>query len=176
MKLIKKFQKPSGPITRYETLPNIEVIGYRPIQIKTYKPLHKDYPFTGHSSVDIPIDEDEYGNLYGISVDKTSKSKDYNLVTNNCADATLGALNYIFGTNEKPYLFTTPGDVRDYAIKKLHGKVTRDENGIDTILIPRNKYNAKRISKKALEWAKGKDEDTVYEFDYKDGGQINAIE
>ena len=166
-----------GPITRYETLPNIEVVGYRPIELKTYKPLHKEYPFTGHSSLDIPIDEDTayiqgWYSPYGISIDKTSNSKDYNLVTNNCADATLGALNYIFGTKEKPLLFTTPGDVRDYAINKLHGKVTRDENGIDTILIPRNKYNAKRISKKALEWAKGKDEDTVYEFDYKDGGQI----
>ena len=170
-----------GPITRYETLPNIEVIGYRPIELKTYKPLHKDYPFTGHSSLDIPIDEDtaytQGGYLpYGISVDKTSNSKDYNLITNNCADATLGALNYIFGTKEKPLLFTTPGDVRDYAINKLHGKVTRDKDRIDTILIPRNKNNAKKISKKALEWAKNKDKNTVYEFEYKQGGKMNILE
>jgi hypothetical protein len=66
-----------GPITRYETLPNIEVVGYRPIELRTYKPLHKEYPFTGHSSLDIPIDENtaytqgQYS-PYIISVDKTS--------------------------------------------------------------------------------------------------------
>ena len=170
-----------GPITRYETLPNIEVVGYRPIELKTYKPLHKEYPFTGHSSLDIPIDEDTaytqgWYSPYVISVDKTSNSKDYNIVTNNCADATLGALNYIFGTKEKPFLFTTPGDVRDYAINKLHGKVTRDKDGIDTILIPRNKNNAKKISKRALEWRKNKDDKTIYEFEYKDGGKMNILE
>ena len=179
---IRKMQTAAGgPITRYETLPNIEVVGYRPIELKTYKPLHKEYPFTGHSSLDIPIDEDtaytqgQYS-PYVISVDKTSQSKDYNLITNNCADATLGALNYIFGTKEKPFLFTTPGDVRDYAINKLHGKVTRDKDGIDTILIPRNKNNAKKISKRALEWRKNKDDDTIYEFEYKQGGKMNILE
>ena len=179
---IRKMQiAAGGPITRYETLPNIEVVGYRPIELKTYKPLHKEYPFTGHSSLNIPIDEDtaytqgQYS-PYVISVDKTSNSKDYNLITNNCADATLGALNYIFGTKEKPLLFTTPGDVRDYAINKLHGKVTRDKDRIDTILIPRNKNNAKKISKKALEWAKNKDENTIYEFEYKGGGKMNILE
>jgi hypothetical protein len=28
----------------------------------------------------------------------------------------------MFDTSESPYFFTTPGDVRDYAIKTLKGK------------------------------------------------------
>jgi hypothetical protein len=51
-------------------------------------------------------------------------------------------LNKAFGTSESPALFTTPGDVRDYAINKLHGKVIKNNNGSDTVLIPRNKNNA----------------------------------
>jgi hypothetical protein len=58
----------------------------------------------------------------------------------------------------------------------LHGKVTRDKDGIDTILIPRNKNNAKKISRRALEWRKNKDDDTIYEFEYKQGGKMNILE
>ena len=86
---------------------------------------------------------------YEIRIDKNSSADNYNLITNNCADATLEYLNDIFGTKESPYLFTTPGDVRDYAIKVLKGKVVK-RDGIDTVLIPRNKNNATLLSEKAL--------------------------
>jgi hypothetical protein len=48
-------------------------------------------------------------------------------------------------------LFTTPGDVRDYAIHKLHGKLVHNDNGSDTVLIPRNAKNKTKISKEALD-------------------------
>jgi hypothetical protein len=38
----------------------------------------------------------------------------YNLVTNNCADATRCALETISGKKMNPYFFTTPGDVLDF--------------------------------------------------------------
>lgn len=176
MKLIKKHQ--NGGITKVISsntnnfipvtsnfLPEVIVKGYRPIELKTYYPLGKDYPYTGHSQLDIPItveaankfglynsnipEEDKIKTPYEIRIDKKSSADDYNLITNNCADATLGYLNSIFGTKESPYLFTTPGDVRDYAIKVLKGKVVK-RDGIDTVLIPRNKNNATLLSEKAL--------------------------
>lgn len=55
----------------------------------------------------------------------------------------------MFGTKESPYFFITPGDVRDYAIKVLKGKVVK-RDGVDTVLIPRNKNNATLLSEKAL--------------------------
>ena len=176
MKLIKKHQ--NGGITKAISsntnnflpvtsnfLPEVIVKGYRPIELKTYYPLGKDYPYTGHSELNIPItidaankfglypsntlEEDKIKMPYEIRIDKQSSADDYNLITNNCADATLGYLNDIFGTKESPYLFTTPGDVRDYAIKVLKGKVVK-RDGVDTVLIPRNKNNATRLSEKAL--------------------------
>ena len=176
MKLIKKHQ--NGGITKAISsntnnflpvtsnfLPEIVVKGYKPIELKTYYPLGKDYPYTGHSELNIPItveaankfglynssvtEEDKIQMPYEIRIDKQSSADDYNLITNNCADATLGYLNDIFGTKESPYLFTTPGDVRDYAIKVLKGKVVK-RDGIDTVLIPRNKNNATLLSEKAL--------------------------
>ena len=176
MKLVKKYQ--NGGISKVISsntnnflpvtsnfLPEVIVKGYRPIELKTYYPLGKDYPYTGHSELNIPItieaankfglyhsdipEKDKIKMPYNIRIDKRSSADDYNLVTNNCADATLEYLNSIFGTKESPYLFTTPGDVRDYAINVLKGKVVK-KDGIDTVLIPRNKNNATRLSEKAL--------------------------
>lgn len=39
---------------------------------------------------------------------------DYNLLTNNCSDATREVLEEISGKKLNPFLFTTPGDVRDF--------------------------------------------------------------
>lgn len=156
---------PELEVTNNNILPEVVVTGYRPIELRTYYPLGRDYPYTGHSQLHIPITEeaaDEYGlydsddevpeyrSRYRIRVNKRPYAEDYNLVTNNCADATLGYLNYMFGTKESPYLFTTPGDVRDYAINKLKGKLIKGER-YDKVLIPRNKNNATLLSKKALE-------------------------
>lgn len=40
--------------------------------------------------------------------------KGYNLVTNNCADATRKVLEAIYQIKMNPWLFTTPGDVKDF--------------------------------------------------------------
>ena len=143
-------------------LPELTVTGYRPIKLRTYYPLGKEYPYTGHSKLEIPLTDriaNEYGfisdeaqknRFYGeIVVDKSGRSKDYNLISNNCADATLGFLNDMFETDERPMFFTTPGDVRDFAIKKLGGVAVK-ERGVDTVLIPRNKANADFLSQQAV--------------------------
>jgi len=43
-----------------------------------------------------------------------TKDAGYNLVTNNCSDATRCALEAISGKKMNPNLFTTPGDVLDF--------------------------------------------------------------
>ena len=152
------------PSTYYAgTLPEVTAQAYAPIRLNTYYPVVSDYPYTGHSELKIPIDrttwwdytgEKEYPNdrvLPYVTIDKKSGAPDYNLVTNNCADATLNYLNKAFNTHESPMLFTTPGDVRDYAIHKLHGKLVHNDNGSDTVLIPRNARNKTKISKEALD-------------------------
>lgn len=158
----RRYKRPDG--STYSYVPTYDkdiptVVGYAPIRLNTYYPIVSKYPFTGHSSLEIPVDREafygpgsnEYINtLPRISIDKLGSAKDYNLVTNNCADATLKALNTLYNTNEKANLFTTPGDVRDLAIK-LGGRVVKNGDGSDTVLIPRNKDNYKEISNKALE-------------------------
>jgi hypothetical protein len=148
-------------------LPEVTVTGYRPIELKTYYPLSKEYPLTGHSELYIPITNDvadDYelrthedvanNKSIALDIDKLSTSKDYNLLLNNCADSTLGYLNKMFGTSESPALFTTPGDVRDFAIDTLNGKVI-NKDGVETVIIPRNKRNADALSKRAIElWNK----------------------
>lgn len=138
--------------------PEVVITGYKPIELQTFYPLISEYPLTGHSSLSIPITDNiakEYGinNNSKLVIDKLSDAENYNLITNNCADATLGYLNYIFGTKESPMLFTTPGDVRDYAITQLGGKVVK-KDGVDTVIIPRNKENADKLSRRALDFRK----------------------
>lgn len=54
-------------------------------------------------------------------------------------------------------MFTTPGDVRDYAIDALGGKKVEGKDGIETILIPRNKKNANVISRRVLDLQNAED-------------------
>lgn len=107
------------------------------LQLDTYYPFVSKYKYTGHSQLG--------------RVNKSGKSNDYNLLTNNCANATKRCLEYIFNKQDKNFLFTTPGDVRDFAIDKLHGiripkgytynqetdQLKKDnEKGKESILIP----------------------------------------
>lgn len=88
--------------------------------LDTYYPvINKQYPYTGHSSLTI-LDKDN-GKYRHYTLDKSSKSKDYNLFTNNCSDATRCALEKAFNKKINPFLFTTPGDVQDFALEELHG-------------------------------------------------------
>ena len=95
-------------------------------------------------------------------IDKSSDSPTYNLLTNNCADATLGALNAIFGTNESSFLFTTPGDVLDYSkkiAKKFGGKSYTPEYGMVRTIIPRNKDNYKDTARNFYKYAQSHETD-----------------
>ena len=89
------------------------------ITLYTYYPIVSRYPYTGHSRLSMTtIDKDRYQRY---NINKTSRHKDYNLITNNCSDATREALEKTFNKKCNPLLFTTPGDVQDFALKQLNG-------------------------------------------------------
>jgi hypothetical protein len=91
-----------------------------------------DYKWTGHSSII----------FNGLSISKNFDDKDYNLVTNNCSDATKQALEIVFNKKLNTGLFTTPGNVRDFAIQ--NGGKSQDKRN-RTIIIPMNKNRYERL-------------------------------
>lgn len=97
---------------------NLEELEVRPktaqLELSTYYPLSSQYPFTGHSALGLWPDY-EGGPISYISKDMSAS--DYNLVTNNCADATRTVLEEVLGIKMHPWFFTTPGDVRDFLIE-----------------------------------------------------------
>lgn len=96
------------------------------IYLNTYYPVtSKDYPFTGHSML-----RTEGGNIINIMSD----DPEYNLVTNNCSDATRCALEIATGKKINPWFFTTPLDVKDFAEKKLGGKSKNYEGSTQTVI------------------------------------------
>lgn len=120
-----------GPIEYNTNLPEVEVTANTPrryLTLNTYYPIESSlYPFTGHSSLTIPssfakdIDGNNQFVYKGGTISKTGRDKDYNLITNNCSDATRECLESVFNKKLNPFLFTTPGDVRDFAIESLKG-------------------------------------------------------
>lgn len=170
-------------------LPEITVNGYRPIELYTYYPVISQFPFTGHSELYVPLNshfmkpQELNPSLETVpfgAVDKRMDSKDYNLITNNCADATLGALNYMFGTKESPNLFTTPGDVQDFAIEKLGGKATELKDGRIKVVIPRNKDNYQVLTNKFIDWTLTQDDKTASIFNETqrikaNGGELDFL-
>lgn len=98
----------------------------RPLTLATYYPVVSKYPFTGHSAL--------YGSVntfapwynpdfptISISVSKQMDADDYNLLTNNCADATGEVLAAGVGkSNVGAWPFTTPGNVQDFAKANYH--------------------------------------------------------
>lgn len=132
------------------------------IALDTYYPLSSRYPFTGHSAISLVEDQTS-----PYLIDKLPTDKGYNVITNNCSDATKKALERTFNKNLKTALFTTPGDVRDFALEELngipefkedsvfspiHGKYMFDdgsvyrEKGRETIFIPVTKDQKDFIS------------------------------
>lgn len=124
------------------------------IPLETYYPFISDYPYTGHSK--IPYFVDWGGDDLG-----------YNLVTNNCSDKTREALEYTFNKKINPFIFTTPGDVRDFAIKQLNGikvptgydydiesdkfvKIAKPKKGMNKVLIPASVEQYKKFKDYAL--------------------------
>ena len=93
----------------------VEVQAWEPIFLRTWYPIGhpwRDYSsqddfYIGHSAL-------EAGNYI---FTKYPYESDYNLVTNNCSDATREVLEAVFGKKADVVGFTTPGDVRDFAIE-----------------------------------------------------------
>jgi hypothetical protein len=100
--------------------------------LRTYYPfINKEVPLTGHSQLETPVSQ----------ISNFTSNEGYNLVTNNCADATRRALNALFRKTYKPSLFTTPGNVRNFALNNLGGYVYTghkfyNEPGLDRVIIP----------------------------------------
>lgn len=115
------------------------VIGYAPLNLETYYPVghiwynpKKDWHYPiGHSNI--------YGGARGT---KTMSDYDYNLLTNNCSDETRRMLETVFNKKADITGFTTPGDVRDFALdnggqeKESHGRL---------VTIPMNKERFDRL-------------------------------
>lgn len=132
-----------------------------PAVLNTFYPIISMYPRTGHSSLAVSgLVPNYYGDAQvgTISINKGARNKDYNLVTNNCSDATRCALEKAFDKEIDPFLFTTPGDVQDFALTELGGK--KYIVG-DSIYIPgENKYEQR--SKEDINKAKIRGLSTVY--------------
>lgn len=88
-------------------LPEIQV---KPTQLyatlNTYYPFVSKYPYTGHSELVTPS---------GKIISTSGIDKNYNLFCNNCSDATGTALQKAFNKKLNAKVFTTPGDVKDFA-------------------------------------------------------------
>lgn len=104
------------------------------VLLTTYYPFVSDYPLSGHSRLDTPG---------GNSVNVMSDDPGYNLLLNNCSDATRQALEQATGRKMSPWLFTTPGDVRSFAEDVLGGKSFDNGDGsIETwIDLPQQQIN-----------------------------------
>ena len=106
----------------------IVVKGYAPLKLYTYYPLDNDY-LIGHSAI--------IGNP--LPINKTPDHPTYNLFTNNCSDATGQCLEKIFGKKMNTVLFTTPGDVRDFAIE--NGGIQKPNLPFVSIPMNESRYN-----------------------------------
>ena len=90
--------------------------------------------FIGHSSLVSPATEFYNAGPFAgagknfINITKRMEDPDYDLIKNNCSNATRDALEQISGKSINPFLFTTPGDVKDFAESELGG-VTKYEGG-----------------------------------------------
>lgn len=110
-------------------------------ELNTYYPITSRYPFTGHSEIITPEKS---------SISLSGVARKYNLITNNCSDATRCALENVFGKKVNPIAFTTPGDVRDFASENLNAiKVKSYEPGTTTQLIPLTNQQAKQLEYEA---------------------------
>lgn len=92
----------------------VEVEAWEPIFLKTWYPI--GHPWRDYSDDTMPIGHSEL-DVGDRRVTRYFDDDDYNLVTNNCSDATREALEAVFGKEAGIIGFTTPGDVRDFAIE-----------------------------------------------------------
>lgn len=121
-------------LLKHKTTPDPTVYGNYHINLYTYPIFGDYYPMTGHSELRGPR---------GFKVDKTMEDKDYNLLFNNCSDATYKALRDIFGNEfdtttsweapKRPII--TPKLVESLA-RKIPGAKYYQDNGYTTVSIP----------------------------------------
>lgn len=104
--------------------------------LRTYYPLISEYPFTGHSELQLfenhPTRPEIPVYLHQ-PISRFSHNFDYNLVTNNCSDATRCAVEQVFGEKINPILFTTPGDVQDFVAEKTGQKPVKEGKGLTSL-------------------------------------------
>lgn len=112
----------------------------RQVRLTTYYPGVSKYWATGHSKLETP------GGNY---VNVMSDDPDYNLLLNNCSDATREALEQATGKSINPWFFTTPGDVRTYAEDVLGGRSINRKDGSVTTLINLPQYQINKIAQYA---------------------------
>ena len=108
---INKYQEGDEVKKKYDELSKYAVLN-------TYYPFISEYPYTGHSSLSINDPKENYRSYH---INKGGKNKNYNLITNNCSDATRCGLEKAFNKKINQFLFTTPGDVQDFALTELKG-------------------------------------------------------
>lgn len=104
--------------------------------LRTYYPLISEYPFTGHSELQLfeshPTRPEIPVYLHQ-PISRSRRNFDYNLVTNNCSDATRCAVEHVFGEKINPILFTTPGDVQDFVAEKTGQKPVKEGKGFTSL-------------------------------------------
>lgn len=94
-----------------------------------------------------------------IDVNKGFRDNDYNLLFNNCSDATRRVLEKFYGDKMNQFLFTTPENVRDYFKDKTNLK----EDKFHQIILPLNNLEFKRLYKIMIEEnSKGKKDPEKY--------------
>ena len=117
-------------------LPEVEVTPTRLELITQYPFINEETPFTGHSEIKVwQQKKTKSGKLtpYALvgRIDKSGLDADYNLFTNNCSDATREALEEISGKKLNPFLFTTPGDSRDFFKENFQVFPSENKQGED---------------------------------------------
>ena len=77
-----------------------------------YPFINPDTPYTGHSTL--------YSDSGSFNVSTSGRYPNYNLFTNNCSNSTCRVLERTFDKKNNTLLFTTPGDVKDFAKDQLN--------------------------------------------------------
>lgn len=133
-------------------LPEVEVF---PIKLRLgtkYPIINKQVPFTGHSSLTVKklrkVEDEDYLLPYLTSIiSKSGSDADYNLITNNCSDATREVLEELAGKKINPFLFTTPGDVRDFFKENFEVYPDKNRKGEDNWYTYINEMEADIVDK-----------------------------
>ena len=114
--------------------------------LRTWRPMiDNNFIYTGHSKLSLG-NSDQNNPLY-IDVNKKSNDPNYNLLFNNCSDATKRVLEKFYSDKINPFLFTTPGDVRDY----FKDKTNLEEDKYNQIILPLNNIEFERLYKIMVE-------------------------